>query len=226
MRTCRAALRLRDVDRRRRCAISIPFATELHVHGLVTVAPFFGSTKNTRGFVLRRRLGLPALPRNPNPATRMRTGSTSCFPIFISDLLLRGHILSQSDGLFESHSASNHPAPLPSAARRRLERQDPVATARQTLVRRQRDQARRAPAPRRDVGAKRCTLVARQRRCVLEQQDRGIERDRAAEAGRAPPPRRAARPADPTIVSGQPDVARQPFVRARESPQAADRSPA
>ena len=57
--------------------------------GLVTVAPFFGSTKNTRAFAAAFAAGFFAWApaKTPNPATITRTGSTSCFLIFIRDLL-------------------------------------------------------------------------------------------------------------------------------------------
>ena len=52
--------------------------------GLVTVAPFFGSTKNTRSFLA---FMLCALATAPSPASITTTGSTSCFLNVISDLL-------------------------------------------------------------------------------------------------------------------------------------------
>src|SRR6266849_9489073 len=63
--------------------------------GLVTLAPFLGSTKNTRTFFAAAFLAagflVCALAKTPNPATITRTGSTSCLLIFISDLLSRTH---------------------------------------------------------------------------------------------------------------------------------------
>src|SRR5579862_5008200 len=53
--------------------------------GLVTVALFFGSTKNTRSFFAFAILC--ALANAPHMATITRTGTTSCFLNVISDLL-------------------------------------------------------------------------------------------------------------------------------------------
>src|SRR5438105_684016 len=57
--------------------------------GLVTVALFFGSMKNTRAFFLACA---PAI--TPSPAIMMTTSSANCFLRVIGDLLFR-HILAE-----------------------------------------------------------------------------------------------------------------------------------
>src|SRR6185436_13085320 len=122
-------------------AISMPSDPNFMCSGLVTVAPFFGSTKNTRGFLAAAfAAGLAAscaAATNPNPATRMRTGST----IFISDLLCHDCGGRQRDILASKPSA----APLLQRAGRRLEGEDARGDrARKRVVGRQRHD-RRAP---------------------------------------------------------------------------------
>ena len=158
-------------------AISMPSEPNFMCSGLVTVAPFFGSTKNTRGFFAAGLARLRcAAATKPNPATRMRTGSASCFPIFISDLLCheKGPYpfwgQSQSEGvrpLFEDILASKpSAAPFLQPAGRRLERQDARRHgAGKRFVRRQRDEGRAARRGHgRDVGAKLLHAAALDRR--------------------------------------------------------------
>ena len=68
--------------------ISVPDEPNFMCTGLVTVAPFFGSTKNTLAVAAFAAGFLAcALAKTPNPATITSTGSTSCLLIVISDLL-------------------------------------------------------------------------------------------------------------------------------------------
>src|SRR5258708_3033937 len=67
--------------------ISIPEDPNFMWTGLLTVALFFGSTKNTRTLVaLAAGFFACALTKTPNPTTITRSGSTSCVLIFICDL--------------------------------------------------------------------------------------------------------------------------------------------
>src|SRR6478609_4638715 len=89
--------------------------------GLVTVALFFGSMKNTfavAAFAFVAGFFACALAKTPNPATITSTGSTICLLSVISDLLLRGDILER----FSFWRSATRPARESAAGRTRERR--------------------------------------------------------------------------------------------------------
>src|SRR5436305_4717840 len=93
-------------------AISIPSDPNFMCTGLVTVAPFFGSMKNARGFFFMACA--PAIA--PNPAIMTTTSSANGFLRVISGLLFR-------DILAEPTTKPSATAPLRETPGRRVPNQ-------------------------------------------------------------------------------------------------------
>src|SRR5437870_1859227 len=98
--------------------ISIPSDPNFIFTGLLTVAPFFGSMKNTRGFFgfAADFCAACAPTKAPLPATTATTSSASCFFQFITDSFRRDILASKPF----SESAFAQPS------RRRLEHEDAI----------------------------------------------------------------------------------------------------